>query len=72
VCKIGPKTVLKRSNNNYGTIISLKYDMCQDKKKDKSEEHENDIISSYTRIVNEKKKKKKKTIMEMFLPYISH
>jgi len=41
------------------------------KKKDKSEEDENDRISSYTRIVNEKKKKKK-TIMEMFLPYISH
>jgi hypothetical protein len=38
--------------------------MCQDKKRDTSDEHEKDKISSYIRIMNEKK-----MTMEMFLPY---
>jgi hypothetical protein len=63
--------VLRKNNNNYGTTTNLKFGMCQDRKRDISEEQENDRIFSYTRIMNEKKKKKKMT-MEMFLPYTNH
>jgi hypothetical protein len=40
--------------------------MFQNKEKDTSEEHEKDIIFSYTKIVSKKKK-----TMQMFLPYTS-
>jgi hypothetical protein len=64
--------VLGRSNKKFGTTTNLKFDMCQDKKKDTSEKHEKNKFSSYTRIMSRKKKKKKMTTMEMFLPYTSH
>jgi hypothetical protein len=70
VCKIGPERIIRKINNNYGTTTNFKFDMCQVRKRNISEEQENVKISSYTKIVS--KRKKKKTTMEMFLPYTSH
>jgi hypothetical protein len=37
-------TIIKRNNNNFGTTTNPKFDMCQNKERDTSEEQENDNL----------------------------
>jgi hypothetical protein len=67
--ELDPKWFQREATTILRLQQTLNLTCVKTKKKDTSEEHEKDRISSYTIIVS--KKKKKTMIMEMFLPYTS-